>query len=76
MQGGGPYDQFAVWRNSTLASLAGLFPSMACSFVSNGNFTTVSGTYLSQYLGCSYGANATMFANIAAPAASLGMVFG
>ena len=50
---------------------------MACSFLSNGNFTASSGsTYLSQYLACSYGANATMFANVAAPASALGMVYG
>ena len=76
MQGGSPYDQFAVLRNSTLAGLAGLFPSMACSFQGNGNFTAASGTYLTQFLACDYGTNGSLFANVAVPAAALGMVYG
>ena len=76
MQSGGPYDQFATWRNSTLASLAPLQPSMNCSFLWNANFTASAGTYLSQFLACDYGSAGSLFANVAANASALGMIQG
>ena len=76
LQGSSPYDQFAAWRNTSLASLAPLLPSMNCSFLWNANFTAPAGTYLSQFLACNYGSAGGLFANVAADASALGMARG
>ena len=76
INGGGPYDQVAAFKNASLATALGIGTASQCSFAGNTNITYNGSPYLAQLATCSYGMQSRLVATMTANATALGFVVG